>query len=850
MNKRRLMGLFARALACCLPVVSILAASGQHDDRASGLQSDAIARIARWRDYVRRTGDAQSTISELSMAQAELNAAFNRFLQIKDNADAAWSAINLAEILRSVNRFEQAIPIYKQAEDLAQKSNRRDYQTKALARLAFAEMSVKQLDAAADHAQKAVNLGQDCGNPDFYFDALLTADEIETARGNLPAASDYVDRALALTSQLHDQQQVYLVYGDRADVYYQKALSYDCQKQVDVCRQLYDRAKADYQSAQSIARKLGYTFLAQNYGQQLQTANAQATILERKQAGAPILSTGIFEPKQPRDVLVTEDFATGAANPETAALLKNLVKQVDDQAASYRRQGLFVQDVNATDYSVRGQIAEMGGDDQSALDYYRRAVQLLEQDRRNLKDDQARSSFMDDKLDCYYRPALLLLQQKRYSEAFAFHEQSRSRTIADMLFSRELNLGTPQERALFARLQMQRTAIAARQKDLFALTSSASRDKSGQKIADLEHEIEGMQRQYEQLESTIANEAPRLKQLTHADPATLESVQRAAALGDFDLIYYVVSETAVIEWLVNGSGVHVKKVFLPRSQLITKIAALRGSMDSGPDAPFDEQHARQLYLYLIQPVASYIRARHLVIIPHEELNSIPFQALMDPENGKYLGETFAISYAPSATVLEDLEQSDAIRRGKLLAVADPGLAAAVDEVNAIGTLYPNRSKVVQAATKSDLISMVADYDVVHLSMHGQFNQREPMLSYLQLKASPADDGRLTAAEMFGLPLRKNTFVALSACETGRVEAGHSNEIEGMVRGLLYAGAGTLVLSDWKVDAAATRLWMETFYREAQSRPPAEAARLALLAVKSQRNYQHPYFWAPFLVTGK
>ena len=850
MNERNFMRIFVHGMACFLALASALPAFGQRDDRAAGLLSDAIARIDRWRDYVRRTGDARSTISELSTAQAELNAALNRSLQVKDYADAAWSAFNLAEILRSVNQFAEAIPVYKQAGELAQRAQRSDYETKVLARLAFSEMSVKQLDAAADHAQKAVSLGQDCGNPDFYFDALLTAAEVETTRGNLPAAGDYVDRALALVDRLHDRRQLYLVYGDRADIYYQKAFASDCQKQPDICVQSYEHAKADYQTAQSVAQQLGFAFIAANYGRQIQSADGQMTIVKRREGAMPAIPAGMFEPRQPKDVLVTEIFATGAANPATLALIKNAVQEIDNENADYKRQGLFVKDLNSTDYSVRGQLAEMSGDDQGALAYYRDGVQRLELDRRKLNDEKARSSFMDDKLDCYYRPALLLLQQKRYSEAFALYEQSRSRTIADMLFSRELTLGTPQERDLFSRLQMQRTAIAARQQDLFSLTSSASRDKSGQKIADLEHEIEGMQQKYQQLESTISTQAPRLKQLTHADPATLESVQRAAAQGGFDLLYYVASETALILWHINGSGVHVRNVFLPRSQLTAKVSALRDSLESGPDGPFDEEHARQLYLYLIQPMASFIRTRHLIIIPHEELNSIPFQVLLDPATGKYLGETYAISYAPSATVLEALAQSDALQHGKLLAVADPGLAAAVDEVNAIGRLYPNRSKVVQAATKTDLQALLGGYDVVHLSMHGEFNPREPMLSYLQLKPSPPDDGRLTAAEMFGLLLKKNSVAVLSACETGRVKAGRANEVEGIVRALLYAGAGTLVLSAWKVDAAATNIWMQAFYREGQATPPAEAARLALVAVKSKPNYNHPYFWAPFLLTGK
>ena len=104
--------------------------------------------------------------------------------------------------------------------------------------------------------------------------------------------------------------------------------------------------------------------------------------------------------------------------------------------------------------------------------------------------------------------------------------------------------------------------------------------------------------------------------------------------------------------------------------------------------------------------------------------------------------------------------------------------------------------------------------------------------------------------MFGLPLQKNSLVVLSACETGKVQETHASEALGMVRSLLYAGASTLVLSSWEVNATSTKLWMETFYREGQSKSPAEAARLALIAVKSRPEYSHPFYWAPFVMTGK
>jgi CHAT domain-containing protein len=247
-----------------------------------------------------------------------------------------------------------------------------------------------------------------------------------------------------------------------------------------------------------------------------------------------------------------------------------------------------------------------------------------------------------------------------------------------------------------------------------------------------------------------------------------------------------------------------------------------------------------------------LKGRHLVLVPHEELNSIPFQALQDPATAKYLGETFAISYAPSATVLSTLDKQSTLKSGLLLAVADHNIHEASDEVNAIGKLYPRRSKVVaqEVASTAEVKSWVGDYNVVHLSVHGKFDSADPLLSYLQFKDAPPDHGRLTAAEMFGLRLRKNALVVLSACETGRVEATHSNEVLGMVRSLLYAGAGRLVLSSWEVNAGSTRLWMETFYQQAQNSSPSEAARRALVAVKAHPEYSHPFFWAPFVMTGQ
>ncbi len=717
-------------------------------------------------------------------------------------------------------------------------------------------MKLGDTNAAADYAREAVRLGANCGNKTFYFSALDTAGEIEVTRGNLVAAGEYLDRALAMSGQIDDKQQLYLGYADRADIYYQLAMKCDYERTFDVCYQSLELARADYQKAIALTRELRYDFISQIFEGQVKDVDTRKALIQTTQRGDQIVAgTKLFSPQRPKDVLVTERFAPGGLDATSIALLAAATQQVQDWQARLQQRGIVIQDLNPSDLFGQGQLAEVRGDNDLALTKYLQAVDLLEKDRRNLRDEQARGAFMEDKIIYYYNPAMLLLDRKRYSEAFALFERSRSRVMADLLASRPLTLGTAQERTLFSQLETVKIDIAAHQEKLFNLTGSQNRDQNTKEIVDLESQIAGLQQQYDQIEARIAKEAPRLKELTASEPVTLASVQRSAAEGGYDVLYYVVQNTGLILWHINGTEVHVKNVFLPQIQLIKKTTAFHESLVArrdAPDATFDEQISRQLFLYLIQPVLSSIKSNHLIIVPQEELNSIPFQALQNPETAKYLGESFAISYAPSATVLASLDNKSPLKSGRLLAVADPEIHDAREEVDAIGKLYPGRSKVVtqDSVNKADVKKWVSDYNVVHLSVHGKFNASDPLLSYLQFKEVSPDNGRLTAAEMFGLPLQKNSLVVLSACETGRVETTHANEVLGMVRSLLYAGAGNLVLSSWEVNSRSTKLWMETFYKEGQANLPAEAARRALVAVKSRPEYSHPFFWAPFLMTGK
>ena len=93
------------------------------------------------------------------------------------------------------------------------------------------------------------------------------------------------------------------------------------------------------------------------------------------------------------------------------------------------------------------------------------------------------------------------------------------------------------------------------------------------------------------------------------------------------------------------------------------------------------------------------------------------------------------------------------------------------------------------------------------------------------------------------------LVTLSGCGTGMNVVIGGDELTGLVRGLLYAGAQTLMVSLWEVHDQSTAEFMRDFYQDYKiSANKANALRNAVLKLKQK--HRHPYYWAAFALVGK
>jgi CHAT domain-containing protein len=134
--------------------------------------------------------------------------------------------------------------------------------------------------------------------------------------------------------------------------------------------------------------------------------------------------------------------------------------------------------------------------------------------------------------------------------------------------------------------------------------------------------------------------------------------------------------------------------------------------------------------------------------------------------------------------------------------------------------------------------------ILHIAAHGEYRLDQPDLSYIQLA-----DGQLYADDLLQQDLSYE-LVTLSACETGRANVAGGDELIGLGRGFLYAGAGALLLSLWPVpDAITVRLMEQVYLALRQGATKAAAIREAQLTILTETGRLHPAFWGAFQLVG-
>ena len=232
-----------------------------------------------------------------------------------------------------------------------------------------------------------------------------------------------------------------------------------------------------------------------------------------------------------------------------------------------------------------------------------------------------------------------------------------------------------------------------------------------------------------------------------------------------------------------------------------------------------------------------------MFVPFDFLHYVPFHALFDGTS--YLADRFWISYAPAAAIYRLFKKRPVSAAGKalLLGVPDERAPFIAHEIQSISSVLPNATPFVGAqATPERLTDEMAQAEIIHIASHATFRPDNPMFSSIQLH-----EKSLNFFDIYRLRTTAS-LITLSGCGTGLSSVVAGDELLGLIRGFLYAGATSVVTSLWDVNDQSTADLMKYFYGNlASGHSKGEALRLAMLLLR--QDHPHPYYWAPFLLMG-
>jgi CHAT domain-containing protein/tetratricopeptide (TPR) repeat protein len=712
-------------------------------------------------------------------------------------------------------------------------------------------------------------------------DKIADKGRVLISLGRIQRAHGQYERALALYKQAYALQQQ--VHDEPAALQSLNAIgvAYGYLGRFEEARQCYEEALS---RAQAMGSERYIGFLLGSLGSAYSSLGQYEKAIE-------LLKQSIALEKGPNKVYRWYELAN------TLAWLGRLDEALAaaDQAIGMSRDDSTVR-VSAL--AMRAAITQRMNRLESSDNDMRDALKLIEDIRaKTLPQDIMKRSFSDTNQEVFGMAIDIRSRRGDVKGSLEVAEQARSRAFLDLLASRHVEPATvgltTRSRAMTPQNGLPPGMLSAN------MTTPVAPPAPGSASINASLPTRGSAADI--IAPYMAPRADVASPLNATAPTIDQMIATAGRLRSTMLVYWV-GVHSTLAWVITPTGeVQATTIQVERTKLSELTRATTSLLKDGGAAltfagPAQTQPWRDLYQLLIKPVREYLPTTPgslVTIVPHGPLFQVSFAALQD-DAGKYLIESHRLHYTPSVGVLAyttaDARQHAAAADAKALLIGDPaspasdpsdGALAALPwarrEVTEIGALIGSkRARVIteQDATEGRVRAEIEEADLLHFATHGVIRQDESMSSFLALAsptasaakagASPDADGKLTADEVYGLRLHAD-LVVLSACGTA-LGPMTGDGVIGFTRAFLYAGARSVIATEWNVPDQTGYEVMRRFYRfRKTSHDTSDALREAQLEVLSSLRggklkvetpggtvalRENPLFWAGFVLVGR
>lgn len=525
--------------------------------------------------------------------------------------------------------------------------------------------------------------------------------------------------------------------------------------------------------------------------------------------------------------------------------LRSLRKALEMQQASGDQANVWMTLSNI------GRVYELQGKAEEALMIYRQALDLSETLIAATGVEELKIDMQAQAISTYERLFLLLVKQDRIREAFEWSERARARAFLDQVANLRINPYDHVDASVLRHEQELRRELTNIEKRLRQQQAIPEQQRDLVLIDLLQSQLHTKHRDYEEILLQLQLNNPEYTSLVRVSPLTLPEIQ-AHLNQETALISYMLTENQIYAFVITSTSLNMVELALTKKNLEQQIQAFRSKNHPNVDSIY--QRLETLYQKLITPIKPFLNTPLIGIIPHNALHYLPFAALTD--GMRYFSDQYTLFSLPSASVLSFLPVKPLSGRTSILALANSQgegftpLFYAEEEVRSIAAFYARyyTTHLQNHATETAFKRHAGSFSILHLAAHGELNTMNPLFSRIWLAPDEEQDGALEVHEVYQLDLTHTALVVLSACDTKLGKQSRGDDIVGLHRAFIYAGAPTVIASLWKVDDQAASEFMNHFYLHLHaSRSPARALQAAQKLTRAR--YPHPYYWAAFVLTG-
>lgn len=557
------------------------------------------------------------------------------------------------------------------------------------------------------------------------------------------------------------------------------------------------------------------------------------------------------------------------------------------------------------EYYLLGLIKLKQNKKDEAYSDFKKSIEIKNSLRIKIKEKEYKSFFTQYTPSAYEEIISLLLDMKDkgnqsalYEEAFYFAENGKARSLVDSLYEKRYQIRTSIPKGLLENLD-----TLYKKADLLEQQYSLSNSKEEMK-ALLKDQIV-IEERIREIEQDVRKNDKLFSSILYPEPISVGRVQTEIINDDRTAIleYYLGFRHSFV-FVITKKQLSVARLNKTNLQYSSDVKKLRSVFENSPNFStlIDDNNNEtdvpyKLFKDIVSPALPFLDdVDKLIIIPHGCLCYVPFEILVLDSNKKtYMLEKYAISYAPSASILDPgLISRNSVNehKGQFLAYSNPlfqdestqsaantktspilpntlrgklsNLQYAMTEVNQISRLFNNATIRSGAdARKESFLNDSPYFPIIHLATHAFINADKPLYSGLVFSFNKEvnDVEFLTAYEAFNLNLNCDLLV-LSACQTGLGQdmSYLSGEgVSGLSQAFNYAGARSLLVSLWEVEDESTSILLSEFYRIFMEKgmDKARALQQAKINLMTREKkignlnikYKHPFFWGPFILSG-